>query len=138
MLAPVAIVELLSTSVLKNGEPLMKKTLLAFLVTSAFGAISVPAQAEIIVQVAPPPLRYEVTPEPRRGYVWESGHWRWNGRRHVWVSGHWVRSRPGYVFSEPRWVERDGRWEYQARRWDRDGDGVPNRLDSRPNNPYRQ
>ncbi len=115
----------------------MKKTLLALMVASSFGVIAVPAQAEIIVEVAPPPLRYEVTPSPRRGYVWESGHWRWNGRRHVWVSGHWVRNRPGYAFYEPRWVERDGRWEYHSRRWDRDGDGVPNRFDARPDNPRR-
>jgi hypothetical protein len=42
------------------------------------------------------------------------------------------------------WVERDGRWAYQAGRWergnrnrDRDGDGVPNRMDRAPNNPNR-
>ena len=28
-------------------------------------------------------------------------------------------------------------WEYSAGRWDRDGDGVPNRADRRPNNPNR-
>ena len=26
---------------------------------------------------------------------------------------------------------------YRGARWDRDGDGVPNRYDRRPNNPYR-
>ena len=35
----------------------------------------------------------------------------------------------------PRWEERNGRWAFQSRRWDRDGDGVPNSRDSHPNNP---
>ena len=114
-----------------------KKTLLGLVVASSFGAIAVPAAAEVIVSVAPPPDRYERVPAPRRGYVWVDGHWQWNGARHVWVRGHWERQRVGYVYHAPRWVERDGRWEYQARRWDRDGDGVPNRLDARPDNPRR-
>jgi YXWGXW repeat-containing protein len=129
----------------------LKKSLLGLMVAASFGAIAVPAaQAEIIVQVAPPADRYERVPGPRRGYVWEGGHWRWNGHRHVWVRGHWERNRHGYVYVAPRWEERDGRWVYNARRWDRDrdgipnrvdrdrdGDGVPNRLDRRPDNPNR-
>ena len=129
----------------------VKKTLFALMFASACGAISVPAQAQVYVQVAPPPDRHEVVPShTRRGYVWEPGHWRWNGRRHVWVAGHWERARPGYVHVAPRWVERDGRWEYHSRRWDRDrdgipdrrdrdrdGDGVPNRRDRAPDNPRR-
>ena len=129
----------------------VKKTLFALMVASAFGAISVPAQAQIIIQVAPPPDRHEVAPTyTRRGYVWEAGHWEWRGRRHAWVAGHWERARPGYAYVAPRWVEREGRWEYHARRWDRDrdgipdrrdrdrdGDGVPNYRDRRPDNPNR-
>ena len=37
--------------------------------------------------------------------------------------------------------DRDGRWNMNRggwRRGDRDGDGVPNRLDNAPNNPNRQ
>jgi hypothetical protein len=53
-----------------------------------------------------------------------------------------VKERRGYAYNEPRWVERDGRWHMERRGWqrasrDRDGDGVPNRYDSRPNNPNR-
>jgi hypothetical protein len=131
---------------------MFKKALLAVVVASSFGAMTAPltAQAQIIVDVAPPAPRYERVPHPRAGYVWENGHWQWNGRRYVWVAGHWERARPGYAYHSPRWVERNGRWEYSARRWDRDGDGianrydrdrdgdgVPNRLDRAPNNPNR-
>lgn len=116
----------------------LKKTLLALTFASAFGGISVPAQAQLIVNVAPPPDRHERVPTvTRRGYVWENGYWRWNGRRHVWVAGHWERHRPGYAYVAPRWEERDGRWQFNARRWDRDGDGVPNSRDRAPNNPGR-
>jgi len=58
--------------------------------------------------------------------------------------GHWERER-GYR----RWHRdhgyRDygyrgyghGGYAYRTPRWDRDGDGVANRYDARPNNPYR-
>lgn len=85
----------------------------------------------------PPPPRYEAAPPPRRGMVWVPGHWEWRGHRHVWMQGYWVKARPGHVYREPRWVERHGRWEMRRGGWDRDGDGVPNRYDRRPNNPYR-
>ncbi len=60
----------------------------------------------------------------------------------------YVRSRP--VYEQPRYYrEREYRREWRddhgprhdrgrmSHRRDRDGDGVPNRYDSRPNNPYR-
>ncbi len=78
---------------------------------------------------APPPPRREAVPRPRRGQVWEEGHWDWRGNRHVWVAGHWVKARPGYVYRQPTWQEREGRWEMRRGGWDRDGDGVPNRYD---------
>lgn len=86
---------------------------------------------------APPPPRHEAVPRARRGQVWSPGYWDWRGRRYVWVPGTWVKARPGYRYREPHWVERDGHWELRRGGWDRDGDGVPNRHDSRPNNPYR-
>ena len=87
---------------------------------------------------APPPLRREVVPAPRRGYVWAPGYWEPRGPRHVWRAGHWVQVRPGYVYRQPVWSQHNGRWDYRASRWDRDGDGVPNRYDQRPHNPYRR
>ena len=58
----------------------------------------------------------------------------------------YVRSRP--VYEQPRYYrEREYRREWRhdhgprhghmSPRRDRDGDGVPNRYDRRPNNPYR-
>ncbi len=85
-------------------------------------------------------MRYEVVPATRAGFVWGPGYWEWRRHKHFWVAGHWVRHRPGYVYVPARWVERDGRWHYYGGAWnrhDRDGDGVPNRLDRAPDNPYR-
>lgn len=97
----------------------LKKTLLGMMVASSLGAMTLPAQAEVFVRVAPPPLRVETVPAPRAGYVWENGYWRWNGRRHVWVGGHWERNRAGYAYHAPEWTEHDGRWSFRAHRWDR-------------------
>lgn len=107
------------------------------------GAVAIPVASEasssvgISVNIAPPPLRYEVVPVARRGYVWVPGYWDWRGRRHVWVGGVWARERRGYVYQPHRWEQRGDGWYINRGRWDRDGDGIPNRRDRHPNNPYR-
>ena len=122
----------------------MKKVLVSVLFTAGMiGAAAIPltsaAHSAIELKMAPPAPRHEPVPAPRQGYIWAPGHWQWNAKRknHHWKTGNWERARPGYAFQGPQWVERDGRWHYQARRWDSDGDGVPNRRDARPNNPER-
>jgi len=49
---------------------------------------------------------------------------------------------PGPVYVQPRPMYRDDwrerRWHDHGRRWDWDGDGVPNRYDRRPNDPWRR
>ena len=91
----------------------------------------------ISVRIAPPPLRHEIIPVPRRGYVWVPGYWNWRGNRHVWVAGSWVRERRGYIYQPHRWEQRGDRWYFNRGRWDRDGDGIPDHRDRHPNNPYR-
>ena len=123
-----------------------KKVLVSALIAAGtLGAAAAPlpsvaaSNIEIYINAAPPPSRYEVVPAPRRGYVWAPGHWQWNDSRHghVWVAGHWERARPGYAYRAPEWVERGGRWHYQPSRWDRDGDGIPNRRDRTPDGGFR-
>jgi hypothetical protein len=139
----------------------MRKTIIAALLASSAAVFSLPAAAEIYVNIAPPAPRHEYIPAPRAGHVWVPGYWDWRGHRHVWVRGHWERERHGYYWHPSRWIERDGRWVLERGRWDReryargygdrdrdgvpnrydrdrDNDGVPNRFDSRPNNPNRQ
>ena len=122
---------------------MMKKLILGSLVAASLG-VAAPASArtnvDLYVNFAPPPLRYEVVPAPRVGFIWVPGYWDWRYNRYHWVAGHWARHRPGYVYEPVRWAARDGRWYYQRagwRAWDRDGDGIPNRYDRHPDNPYR-
>lgn len=123
---------------------IFRKSLLAVLCVASFGAVSLPmaasAETNIYFNSAPPPPRHEVVPAPRKGYVWAPGYWDVSGRKHVWRAGHWEKSRKGYHYVEPSWHQRDNRWELTRGRWnkgDRDGDGVPNVADRKPNNPNR-
>jgi WXXGXW repeat (2 copies) len=96
-----------------------KKILVAAL---ALGAIAVPIVSEarvVIVETAPPPVRVEVVPAPRVGYVWAPGYWNWNGHRHVWVGGRWVGERRGYHWEPHAWEEREGRWHFREGGWRR-------------------
>src|SRR5258706_13389076 len=97
----------------------MRKTILALLLASSATALSLPAAAEIYVNIAPPAPRYEVVPAPRGGYVWVPGYWDWRGNHHVWARGHWERERHGYYCHPTRWVEREGPWPLEPDRWDR-------------------
>ncbi len=119
---------------------MIKKLVLAAMVSAALGSIAVPAAAATYVRIAPPPPREEMIPAPRRGHVWVAGHWGWKHNRHQWIKGSWLRERRGYQYNQPMWVERDGRWHMERGTWrrgDRDGDGVPNRMDRAPSNPNR-
>jgi hypothetical protein len=115
----------------------------ALISTAAFTPV---AQAQhnrtevIVVQKAPPALRREAVPAARRGYEWIPGYWNWSGRRYTWVKGHYEKVRRGYVYARPEWRQGDNGWTLERGGWragDRDGDGVRNRDDARPNNPNR-
>jgi hypothetical protein len=118
---------------------MFRKLILAAVLAGSFAAIATPAAAQR--RTAPPEARTEATPEERRGYQWVAGHYEWRDSRYRWIAGHYVRERRGHRYNQAVWVERDGRWYLQRGSWqrrgDRDGDGVPNRDDRRPNNPNR-
>ncbi len=121
---------------------MLRTVLVAAMLAASLGGVATPAAAYTVIYVreAPPPLRVETIPDARRGYAWVPGYWNWRGERHVWVKGAWMRDRSGYRYDAPRWHEHDGRWVQERGRWsrnDRDGDGVPNRLDRQPDNPRR-
>ena len=77
----------------------------------------------------------------RPGHIWVAGHWQQRGPRAGWQPGHWERSGPAYRPHYGAVNYPNGHYgqnnQFQPPRWDRDGDGVPNRHDRRPNNPYR-
>ena len=121
----------------------MRKQMIGSLVAATLAGLSFTAQArssvDFYVNVAPPAAPYEAVPVARPGFVWVPGYWDWRYNRHHWVAGHYVRHRPGYVYAPARWVSNHGRYYHRPAGWrDADRDGVPNRYDSAPYNPYRR
>jgi len=113
----------------------MLASLAAALALGAFPAFSAVEFTTIDVQAAPPPLRTEVQPPARAGYVWIPGYWDYRDRGYTWIDGHFEASRPGYVYVAPRYEEHEGRWRMYAGGWDkreRDSDeehgGLRNKL----------
>lgn len=139
---------------------MLKHILLASVAAAAFGAAPLTSTAQeravVVTRVAPPPMREERMPGPRPGWEWAPGHWQWRHGQYVWVDGRWMRERRGMHWVADRWERRpNGRWELVAGHWerggrdfdrrmggpgmrDRDHDGVPNRYDEHPDNPYRR
>ena len=100
----------------------MRMQVLAGGLLLAIGAAMAPAAsqaAEVIIGVAPPPVRVEVAPRVRVGYVWSPGYWRWNGNRHIWVAGYWVHERPGWRWTSAHWVANGPHWHYVPGYWGR-------------------
>jgi len=82
-----------------------------------------PVVAAPVVMVAtpPPPLRVEAVPPlpgAPRLYVWQPGHWRWNGAAYLWMPGHYDR-RPAAraMWAPAEWVARDGQWVFRPGHW---------------------
>lgn len=85
---------------------------MTFVVTGLLGVMS-PAQAQVSIQIGPPPSRH---------HVWVPERRVWNGRRHVYVPGRWER-RHARRWERERWreqrrAERRERWR-EERRWKR-------------------
>ena len=84
-----------------------------------FAAVGQAAKfVDVEIGVAPPVERVEVVPAPREGYIYERGHYAWNGSAYVWTDGQFIQRREGHEW-RPYVLERRGeRWHYQAGYWD--------------------
>ncbi len=69
-----------------------------------------------------PEPRYEVVPPPRgERFLWQPGHWHWNGYRYIWNGGHYVERRPYYrhwIAGHWEWAPRWGRYVWRPAHWD--------------------
>lgn len=77
------------------------------------------AQAQVVVGVAPPPLRREVVPvAPGPRYVWEPGYYRWHHHRYYWVPGRYVvPPGPRVIWVPGHWVPRGSGYVWVAGYW---------------------
>ena len=94
------------------------------LAIGTFGMTSMAQAAKVIdveIGTAPPALPGRVdiiTPAPREGFVYEPGHYAYDGRNYVWVEGEYIQQREGHHYV-PYVMERRGeRWHYRAGHWD--------------------
>jgi hypothetical protein len=66
---------------------------------------------EVEIYSAPPPGRVEVVPADRPGYVYERGHYAWDGHAYVWSEGRYIEMRQGHTYVQPM-VEHRGEHYY--------------------------
>ncbi|MCY0858330.1 YXWGXW repeat-containing protein [Cupriavidus sp. D39] len=85
--------------------------------TAAFALAPAFAQTIVIAPSAPPPMRQEVLPPARGGYVWDPGHWQWRNGAYVWLRGHWRPARAGYRWVSGHWVARGPQWRWVEGHW---------------------
>ncbi len=66
----------------------------------------------------PPPRVERVPPPPGGAYIWEPGHWQWDGVRYAWEPGHYIARRAEYRRWEPgHWAARGGAWVWVPPHW---------------------
>ncbi len=98
--------------------------LLALAVPLGLAGVVVPHTAtaqvsvDIVIGTPPPPMRVEVVPAPRVGYIWAPGFWSWDGHRHVWFAGGWEAERADHNFVAARWVDGPGGWHFVPAHWE--------------------
>jgi hypothetical protein len=74
--------------------------------------------AQPYYQPVPPPRYEPVPPPPGATYIWEPGHWHWNGVQYVWAPGHYVIRRAEYRRYVPgHWAQRGGGWVWIPAHW---------------------
>ncbi|MDR3525474.1 MAG: hypothetical protein P4L66_15395 [Acetobacteraceae bacterium] len=90
-----------------------------FLAALLTGSVATIASAHAQPYQPVPELRREPMPPPRPGFLWEPGHWRWDGRAYFWVRGHWIEARPHYHRYIPgHWDRRGPNWFWVEPHWE--------------------
>jgi YXWGXW repeat-containing protein len=71
-----------------------------------------PPDVSIVAQKEPPAPKAEAVPPPPQGpaeyFIWEPGHWHWNGYEYIWIAGRYIE-RP---YRSSVWVH--GGWTYNG------------------------
>jgi hypothetical protein len=82
-----------------------------------------PADTAITAPKAPPPAHQEEVPAappgPANYFVWDDGHWHWDGKDYVWIPGRYIE-RPyiGANWVPGRWDDSGNtQWTYTPGHW---------------------
>jgi hypothetical protein len=84
-------------------------------------ALAQPGPPPLPYGAVPPPRQEMVPPPPGERFVWEPGHWHWDGVRYVWHGGRYVVRGPHYGhYVEGRWIwaPYQHRWVWRAAHWE--------------------
>jgi hypothetical protein len=83
------------------------------------------ASTIVIAPTAPPAPQTEIPPPaPVPSYVWEAGHWAWNGLQYIWQSGKYVeKPTVSATFVSGHWEEHPNGWFWVQGHWDYPGVG---------------
>ena len=91
-----------------------------------FGMATAASAARVVdveIGVAPPPPGQQtivMTPPEREGFVYEPGHYGWDGQRYVWVEQQYIPNREGHHWRHYTLEKHGDRWHYRAGHWDDD------------------
>jgi hypothetical protein len=90
---------------------LFRSTILTATLTAALGSAAFAPSAFAQGYPPLPPPRVEVLPPPPGArYIWQPGHWVWNGRAYAWIGGRYIIRRAAYREYVPgHWADRYGR-----------------------------
>ena len=88
--------------------------------TVGMTASSVAAVIDLEIQEAPPPARVEIVPAPREGYIYERGHYIYDGQRYAWREGVFIRNREGHRYAPAELEQHGDKWRFRAGHWDDD------------------
>ena len=66
----------------------------------------------------PPPVREVIieAPGPRERFIWDPGHYEWDGYDYHWSPGHWIERRAGH-WVPAEWVETSRGWRFRPDHW---------------------
>lgn len=91
----------------------------------AIVATPAPGAAVVIAPSAPPPPQVEAPPPPPApSYVWEPGHWAWNGAQFNWEVGKYVQKPTATATYVPgHWQQYSDGWGWVPGEWNYQGVG---------------
>ena len=99
-----------------RGDPRVTLAMVAMMAGMS-GATQAHAQGAAHPPI-PQPRVETVPPPPGRLFLWEPGHWRWDGAAYAWEPGRYVPRRARYArFVPGHWRPQGAGWIWMPAHW---------------------